>query len=68
MREALSLAYDAHYGQKRKSGEPFITHPVEVGAGRGAAAVERWWWQMRGHAVWETCGQAVPYVQHSALA
>ncbi|PRW20358.1 GTP diphosphokinase chloroplastic isoform X1 isoform A [Chlorella sorokiniana] len=30
VREALSLAYDAHAGQKRKSGEPFITHPVEV--------------------------------------
>lgn len=30
VREALSLAYDAHYSQKRKSGEPFITHPVEV--------------------------------------
>lgn len=30
MREALSLAYDAHGGQKRRSGEPFITHPVEV--------------------------------------
>lgn len=30
VREALSLAYDAHSGQARKSGEPFITHPVEV--------------------------------------
>ena len=30
MREALSLAFDCHAGQKRKSGEPFITHPVEV--------------------------------------
>lgn len=30
VREALSLAYDAHIKQKRKSGEPFITHPVEV--------------------------------------
>jgi (p)ppGpp synthase/HD superfamily hydrolase len=30
VREALSLAYDAHHGQLRKSGEPFITHPVEV--------------------------------------
>lgn len=30
VREALSLAYDAHASQKRKSGEPFITHPVEV--------------------------------------
>lgn len=30
VREALSLAYDAHAAQRRKSGEPFITHPVEV--------------------------------------
>ena len=30
VREALSLAYDAHAGQRRRSGEPFITHPVEV--------------------------------------
>jgi (p)ppGpp synthase/HD superfamily hydrolase len=30
VREALSLAYDAHSTQRRKSGEPFITHPVEV--------------------------------------
>lgn len=26
----LQLAYEAHDGQKRRSGEPFITHPVEV--------------------------------------
>lgn len=30
IRDALTLAYDAHAGQSRKSGEPFITHPVEV--------------------------------------
>lgn len=30
VREALSLASDAHAGQLRKSGEPFITHPLEV--------------------------------------
>lgn len=30
VREALSLATDAHAGQWRKSGEPFITHPLEV--------------------------------------
>ncbi len=30
MREALALAYDSHSGQDRKSGEPYITHPVEV--------------------------------------
>ncbi|EIE19013.1 hypothetical protein COCSUDRAFT_31311 [Coccomyxa subellipsoidea C-169] len=28
--EALHLAYDSHNGQLRKSGEAFITHPVEV--------------------------------------
>lgn len=27
---ALKLAFDAHDGQKRRSGEPFIIHPVEV--------------------------------------
>ncbi|XP_039042929.1 putative GTP diphosphokinase RSH1, chloroplastic isoform X1 [Hibiscus syriacus] len=27
---ALKLAFEAHYGQKRRSGEPFIIHPVEV--------------------------------------
>ncbi|CAG9464875.1 unnamed protein product [Pedinophyceae sp. YPF-701] len=30
VRDALSLAYAAHDGQLRKSGEPYITHPVEV--------------------------------------
>ncbi len=30
MQEALSLAYDSHAGQLRKSGEKYITHPVEV--------------------------------------
>lgn len=28
--QALDLAMRAHAGQVRKSGEPFITHPVEV--------------------------------------
>ncbi|CAL5224551.1 g7251 [Coccomyxa viridis] len=28
--EGLNLAFDSHSGQFRKSGEPFITHPVEV--------------------------------------
>ncbi|KAK9067706.1 hypothetical protein SSX86_011817 [Deinandra increscens subsp. villosa] len=28
--DALNLAFDAHDGQKRRSGEPFIIHPVEV--------------------------------------
>ena len=26
----LQLAFEAHDGQKRRSGEPFIIHPVEV--------------------------------------
>lgn len=40
VQEALSLAIDAHAGQVRRSGEPFITHPVEVSrsAGSGAAS------------------------------
>jgi GTP pyrophosphokinase len=28
--QAVVLAFDAHDGQRRKSGEPFITHPVAV--------------------------------------
>lgn len=28
--DALNLAFEAHDGQKRRSGEPFIIHPVEV--------------------------------------
>ncbi|KAI3760025.1 hypothetical protein L1987_50413 [Smallanthus sonchifolius] len=28
--DALNLAFDAHNGQRRRSGEPFIIHPVEV--------------------------------------
>ncbi|CAL5433351.1 unnamed protein product [Camellia sinensis] len=30
VRSALILAFEAHDGQKRRSGEPFIIHPVEV--------------------------------------
>jgi hypothetical protein len=30
VKEALRVAYRAHRDQKRKSGEPFIIHPVEV--------------------------------------
>uniref|UniRef100_A0A1D1XDY1 Putative GTP diphosphokinase RSH1, chloroplastic n=1 Tax=Anthurium amnicola TaxID=1678845 RepID=A0A1D1XDY1_9ARAE len=30
VKNALKLAFDAHSGQKRRSGEPFIIHPVEV--------------------------------------
>lgn len=26
----VQVAYEAHDGQKRRSGEPFIVHPVEV--------------------------------------
>lgn len=30
VKQALTVAYRAHRGQMRKSGEPFIIHPVEV--------------------------------------
>lgn len=30
VRRALQLAIHAHEGQFRKSGEPFVSHPVEV--------------------------------------
>eukprot|EP00249_Psilotum_nudum_P024475 c29195_g2_i1 orf=590-2959(-) len=30
VRDALKLAFEAHKGQQRKSGEDFIVHPVEV--------------------------------------
>ena len=30
VQEALSLAFDSHSGQVRKSGEPFVAHPLEV--------------------------------------
>ena len=30
MRKAFRFASDAHEGQCRKSGEPFVVHPVEV--------------------------------------
>ena len=30
LRNALGMAIHAHEGQQRKSGEPFVTHPVEV--------------------------------------
>ena len=30
IREAYELAVDAHKAQRRKSGEPYITHPIEV--------------------------------------
>lgn len=30
VKDALKLAFEAHDGQKRRSGEPFIIHPVEV--------------------------------------
>ena len=38
VQEALSLATDAHAGQVRRSGEPFITHPVEVSRSAGSGA------------------------------
>ncbi|KAL2621760.1 hypothetical protein R1flu_001965 [Riccia fluitans] len=30
VKEALQLAFEAHDGQKRRSGEPFVIHPVAV--------------------------------------
>ncbi|XP_010522807.1 PREDICTED: putative GTP diphosphokinase RSH1, chloroplastic isoform X2 [Tarenaya hassleriana] len=30
VQKALKLAFEAHHGQKRRSGEPFIIHPVAV--------------------------------------
>ncbi|KAI5680482.1 hypothetical protein M9H77_01709 [Catharanthus roseus] len=30
VRNALNLAFEAHHGQRRRSGEPFIIHPVAV--------------------------------------
>ena len=30
IRRAYQVAYDAHMGQLRKSGEPYIVHPVQV--------------------------------------
>ena len=32
LRRATDLAFRAHDGQRRKSGEPFVVHPVEVAA------------------------------------
>lgn len=45
--EGLELAVRAHSGQMRKSGEPFVTHPVEVrgaerGRGRGMESGGAW--------------------------
>jgi hypothetical protein len=37
VREGLELAVAAHAGQMRKSGEPFVTHPVEVRGRRGVS-------------------------------
>ncbi len=31
MKKAYDLAFDAHSNQRRKSGEPYILHPLEVG-------------------------------------
>jgi (p)ppGpp synthase/HD superfamily hydrolase len=30
VRAAVDVAFSAHDGQQRKSGEPFVTHPVAV--------------------------------------
>ena len=31
LNKAFELAFDAHQNQRRKSGEPYIFHPIEVG-------------------------------------
>jgi (p)ppGpp synthase/HD superfamily hydrolase len=38
---ALRVAFDAHDGQLRKSGEPFITHPVAVASILGEMGMDR---------------------------
>ena len=60
VREALSLAFDAHKGQRRKSGEPFITHPVEVTRILGELRMD--WESLAAgllHDTVEDCGDAV---------
>jgi GTP pyrophosphokinase len=60
VREALSLAFDAHKGQRRKSGEPFISHPVEVT--RILAELQMDWECLAAgllHDTVEDCGDAV---------
>jgi (p)ppGpp synthase/HD superfamily hydrolase len=41
VRAGLQVAYDAHDGQLRKSGEPFITHPVAVACILGDMRMDR---------------------------
>jgi hypothetical protein len=43
VREGLELAVAAHAGQRRKSGEPFVTHPVEVRMGLGKGGGLQLW-------------------------
>ena len=53
LRQALGVARRAHEGQFRKSGEPFITHPVEVTRILGDIQAElvRTLWQCVAHAI-----------------
>jgi len=41
VRKALEVAFLAHLGQSRRSGEPYITHPVEVAAILGRTQMDR---------------------------
>ena len=41
VRLALEVALLAHHGQRRRSGEPFITHPVAVATILAASNMEK---------------------------
>ena len=41
VRLALEVAFCAHHGQSRRSGEPYITHPVEVAIILGESQLEK---------------------------
>ena len=48
VRRSLQLAIHAHEGQMRKSGEPYVSHPVEVTRILAELQAERVW-------DWPTC-------------